>query len=129
MGDEVDTIRKQRLAQMQQMQHQQQRADHQQQQQQQQREEAEERRRVILRAVLEPDAAERLNRIALVKPDKARQVENTILSMAQSGRLAGKVSEDALIGLLEKVQETTQKNTSGVKWKRDRDFAEDDDDF
>lgn len=33
-----------------------------------------------------------VSRIALVKPDKAKQIENIILSQARSGRLAEKVS-------------------------------------
>lgn len=38
-----------------------------------------------------------VSRIALVKPDKARAIEEMLLNMARSGRLGDKVSEDMLI--------------------------------
>jgi programmed cell death protein 5 len=45
----------------------------------------------MLHAVMQPAARERLARIALVKPDKARGVENMILGAAQRGQLGERV--------------------------------------
>eukprot|EP01120_Amphizonella_sp_Union-15-10_P000596 TRINITY_DN1063_c0_g1_i2.p1 TRINITY_DN1063_c0_g1~~TRINITY_DN1063_c0_g1_i2.p1 ORF type:complete len:125 (-),score=33.73 TRINITY_DN1063_c0_g1_i2:142-516(-) len=67
-----------------------------------------ERRTMILAQVLEPAARERLNRIALVKPEKARSVEDMIINAAQTGRLGAKVDEQKLIQLLEDISEQTK---------------------
>lgn len=53
--------------------------------------EAAERRQALLVQILEPEAKERLSRISLVKPEKARKIEDMILAQASSGRLGGKV--------------------------------------
>ena len=54
--------------------------------------------------VVDPtDTCQRLARIALVKPEKAQALENMLLQAAQRGQLGGKVTEDALIGMLEKI--------------------------
>ncbi|KAL0300613.1 UNVERIFIED_CONTAM: DNA-binding protein DDB [Sesamum radiatum] len=50
-------------------------------------------------------------RIALVKPDKARGVEDVILRAAQMGQIAEKVSEERLISLLEQINTQTTKET------------------
>lgn len=42
-------------------------------------------------------------RIALVSQDRARQIEAILLRMAQTGQLRGRVTEEQLIDLLEKV--------------------------
>lgn len=44
-----------------------------------------------------------VSRIALVSPERSRQIESIIVRMAQSGQLRGKVSEEQLIELLEQV--------------------------
>eukprot|EP00210_Caulerpa_lentillifera_P000105 g100.t2 len=67
--------------------------------------EAAERRQALLVQVLEPEAKDRLSRISLVKAEKARRIEDMILAQATSGRLAGKISEEMLIGILEEVKE------------------------
>ncbi|GAM18287.1 hypothetical protein SAMD00019534_014620 [Acytostelium subglobosum LB1] len=75
----------------------------------QQRRENEERRSHILVQILTPSARERLSRIAMVKGDKARQVEDMIIGAAQSGRLAEKVDDAKLVSLLEQISEKTTK--------------------
>jgi programmed cell death protein 5 len=47
-------------------------------------------------------------RISLVKPEKARQVEDMIIGAAQSGQLGGKVNEANLISLLDQISEKQQ---------------------
>jgi len=73
------------------------------------RREQEEKRKAILQQILEPAARERLSRIALVKPEKARGVEDLILRAAQSGQLGEKVNEQRLISLLEQLSEKEKK--------------------
>ncbi|CAG9465628.1 unnamed protein product [Pedinophyceae sp. YPF-701] len=66
-------------------------------------EEAEAQRQTMLAAVLDASAKERLSRIAIVKPDKAKAVENMVLGAAQRGALRGKVSDEQIVDLLQKV--------------------------
>ena len=67
-----------------------------------QAEAAEAQREAILQQALTPDALARLRRIKLVKPDKAKAVENTIASMAMQGRLPGQINEGKLVEMLER---------------------------
>jgi programmed cell death protein 5 len=77
--------------------------------QQQQQSEAEfkkqaiaEQKQMILEQALDRDALARLSRIKMVKPGKAEQVENAIISQAMSGKLPGQISEAKLIEILER---------------------------
>ncbi|ONK79194.1 uncharacterized protein A4U43_C01F3880 [Asparagus officinalis] len=88
--------------------------------------EAEERRQLMLTQILSAQARERLARIALVKPDKARGVEDVILRAAQMGQIAEKVSEEKLISILEQINTQTTKQTK-VTIQRRRSVLEDDD--
>ncbi|XP_049660642.1 programmed cell death protein 5 isoform X1 [Accipiter gentilis] len=69
-------------------------------------------RNTILAQVLDQAARARLSNLALVKPDKAKAVENYLIQMARFGQLAGKVSEQGLIEILEKVSQQTEKKTT-----------------
>ncbi|CAN6872338.1 unnamed protein product [Brassica oleracea] len=73
--------------------------------------EADERRQMMLSQILSSQARERIARIALVKPDKARGVEDVILRAAQMGQIVEKVSEERLITLLEQINSQTSKQT------------------
>ncbi|CAL9167867.1 unnamed protein product [Musa hybrid cultivar] len=88
--------------------------------------EAEERRQLMLSQILSTQARERLARIALVKPEKARGVEDVLLRAAQMGQLSEKVSEERLISLLEQINNQTSKQTK-VTIQRRRSVLEDDD--
>ncbi|GAA6031828.1 hypothetical protein JCM8097_002010 [Rhodosporidiobolus ruineniae] len=72
-----------------------------------------ERRRAAMSQILSTEARERLSRIALVKPDRARTIEQLLMRMAQSGQLRGRVSEDQLIDVLDQV-EAMEKGQSGA---------------
>lgn len=61
---------------------------------------AEEQRRLMLSQLLLPAASERLSRVRLVKPAKARQVEDAVLGAARAGRVTGPLDEAALKELL-----------------------------
>ncbi|KAK3134930.1 hypothetical protein QOZ80_5BG0412560 [Eleusine coracana subsp. coracana] len=90
------------------------------------KQEAEERRQMILAQILSSEARERLSRIALVKPDKARSVEDVLLRAAQTGGISEKVSEERLISLLEQINNQTSKQTK-VTIQRRRSVLDDDD--
>ena len=65
-------------------------------------------------------------RIALVKPDKARAIEDMIINAARRGAIGEKVTEERLIDLLEQVSE---KNSTKTKVTIQRRRAFDDDDY
>jgi len=118
---ELDAIRQKRLAEMQGGQ---QFNPQEAQQREAMKKEQEERRQAILQAVLTADARERLSRVALVKAEKARGVEDLIIRAAQSGQLGGKVDEARLISLLGQLSEKEQKTKITFK----RRGVDDDDD-
>ncbi|KAL4388478.1 hypothetical protein GQ457_09G003530 [Hibiscus cannabinus] len=88
--------------------------------------EADERRQMMLSQILSSEARERLARIALVKPDKARGVEDVLLRAAQTGQIVEKVSEERLISILEQINTQTTKQTK-VTIQRRRSVLDDDD--
>eukprot|EP00389_Voromonas_pontica_P013219 GDKH01020399.1.p2 GENE.GDKH01020399.1~~GDKH01020399.1.p2 ORF type:complete len:126 (+),score=42.13 GDKH01020399.1:123-500(+) len=97
--------------------------------QEQQRQEMEERRHTILRAITDSEASERLNRISMVKPEKARRVEDMIIQMAQSGGLQGKLDDSTLVRLLERMDRGNgESNGPRVTIQRRRDPFDSDDD-
>ncbi|KAK9093182.1 hypothetical protein Syun_028093 [Stephania yunnanensis] len=87
--------------------------------------EADEQRQVMLSQILSSQARERLARIALVKPEKARGVEDVVLRAAQMGQIVEKVSEERLISLLEQINNQTTKQTK-VTIQRRRSVLDDD---
>nr|CAH7759747.1 unnamed protein product [Callosobruchus chinensis] len=88
----------------------------------------EEAKNSILSQILDQAARARLNTLMLCKPEKGRMVENLLLQMAQTGQICSKVTEDALIKLLENVSSRTQSKTS-VKFDRRRAALDSDDDL
>ena len=88
----------------------------------------EDMRRNMLAQVLDNSARERISRIAIVKPEKARAVEDYILGMARSGRLVSKINESQLIDLLEQMNET-KKETKIVYNRRRYDDSDSDEDY
>ncbi|XP_050230653.1 uncharacterized protein LOC126679729 [Mercurialis annua] len=87
---------------------------------------AEERRQMMLSQILSSEARERLARIALVKPEKARSVEDLLLRAAQMGQIVEKVSEERLISFLEQLNSQASKQTK-VTIQRRRSVLDDDD--
>ena len=78
-------------------------AEQAQRQQQEQAQKAEEdaRRELILDQIMDPDAKERLNRLALVKSEQARKMGDSLIKAATTGQLREKVNDDALKRMLE----------------------------
>ncbi|KAI4732352.1 hypothetical protein E4T44_15322, partial [Aureobasidium sp. EXF-8845] len=84
MGDaDLEQIRRARLQEMQQQQGQSGGQAGEQEQKQQREADA---RASILSQILEPDAADRLGRIRLVKQSRAEDVENRLIMLARSGQ-------------------------------------------
>jgi len=63
----------------------------------------------VLAQLLDQPARERLNRVRIVRPERATQVEQILVNMAQTGQLAGRVDEPTLKTLLDRLaqQDTT----------------------
>jgi|TARA_B110000305_G_scaffold155284_1_gene171980 programmed cell death protein 5 len=93
-----------------------------------QEQQLEDERQAFLASVLEPSARERLARIKLVKPSKAKGVERTILNAAQQGKL-GTVSEQMLIDMLSTVSESGigEKKVGSITFERKKSAFDEED--
>lgn len=72
-------------------------------------------KRQMLSRILDAEARERLSRIGLVKPQKARQITDLLIRMAQSGQIRGRITEDQLIGLLDQVDQASSADSGAGK--------------
>lgn len=88
----------------------------------------EEMKNSILVQVLDQPARARLNTLALTKPDKARMVESMLIQMAQRGQIQGKLGEEQLKDLLEKISTQTSQKAPTVKFDRRRAALDSDED-
>ncbi|KAK1826704.1 DNA-binding TFAR19-related protein [Podospora conica] len=86
-----------------------------------------EARQSILNQILQPEAADRLGRIRLVKESRATEVENRLIMLARSGQLRQKVTEEQLKELLNAVADT--KAEEKIVVSRRKGWDDDDDDF
>lgn len=80
----------------------------------------------ILPQLLTQDARERLNRIRIVKPERADQVEQVIIRMGQTGQLAQKVGERELVSLLDQMAKVDQSANKIVINRRETEFDRED---
>lgn len=105
----------------------------QQQEQEEKRAQMEEARNAMLKSLLSPEAKERLNRVAIVKPENARAVEDHIIRLARAGKVAGKIEESSVIRLLEEVgKQSAEVNVVKkvtIQRKKRMDDDSDDEDF
>ncbi|ODQ62686.1 hypothetical protein WICANDRAFT_60743 [Wickerhamomyces anomalus NRRL Y-366-8] len=82
--------------------------------------------------VLEPEARARLSRVNLVRPDRAKAVEQYIIRLAQSGQVRRKLGEDDIVEILNGIARDQQKqNETKIVFSRKQtaNESEDDDDF
>ncbi|MEE8199190.1 MAG: DNA-binding protein [Thermoplasmata archaeon] len=61
---------------------------------------AQAQRQVVLRQILLPEARERLGRITLAYPDLAQDIENRLITLAQSGRINKAIDDASLRQIL-----------------------------
>lgn len=112
MSDELDELRRKRLEELQNQ-------SAREQDTQRQREQAEsinQQKQSILRSILSDQAKQRINNIKLVNPQMAEAIENQLISLAQSGRIRGIISEEQLLQMLRELQNT--KRDTKIKFKR-----------
>src|SRR2546426_11671240 len=94
--DELDAIRRRKMAELQQ-------AQVQAQAEQQYRDQQQAQRQTILRQILTPEARERLGRIELAYPELKENIENQLIALAQSGRVQRMIDDATLRQILERV--------------------------
>ncbi|MFN3383887.1 MAG: DNA-binding protein [Archaeoglobaceae archaeon] len=68
------------------------------------RRQIEAQKQAILRAILEPEARERLARLKLAHPDVAEAVENQLVYLAQAGKIQTRITDQMLVEILKRVQ-------------------------
>ena len=94
--DELDAIRRRKMAELQQ-------AQVQAQAESQYRDQQQAQRQQILRQILTPEARERLGRIELAYPELKENIENQLIALAQSGRVQRMIDDPTLRQILERV--------------------------
>lgn len=68
------------------------------------------RRQEILRAILTPEARERLYNIRIVRPEIARIVEDRLIALAVQGKLTKPLTDEELKAILEEIYKRTRKD-------------------
>ena len=100
--------------------------------QQAQQAEREAQRESILDQILEPAAKDRIQRLKLVRGEKARAVEDSLIRAATTGALKQKVTEEQLVQMLEQFAGTDDKGDGakkkGITIQRRKSAFDDDDD-
>ncbi len=106
---DLEALRQKRLAQLQKEQLAAEQAEEQQQQ-------IENQRQMILKGILTNEARERLARIKLAKPEYGTTLENQLIQLASTGRVANKINDTQLKKLL--AQLTQSKREGKITFKR-----------
>jgi len=91
--EELEMLRKKKMAELQQQQMQEEVIEE-------QRKEQEAQRQNLLRQILTPEAKERLTRFKLARPELAESIENQLIYLAQTGQIRGQITDAALRDLL-----------------------------
>ncbi|KAJ2555273.1 hypothetical protein EV175_002308 [Coemansia sp. RSA 1933] len=85
----------------------------------------EEERQSLLARILDQDARERLGRIAMVKSDLARGVEDMLIHMAKMNQIRKKVTEDELKDMLEEISNKNRQETKIIVSRKEFDDSDD----
>ena len=97
MDEELESLRKKRLQELQQQ------AALQEDVQEDQQKQFEEQKKSVLRSILTNDARQRLGRIKIARPEVAEAVENQLILFVQSGQLKNQINDKQLQMLLKKI--------------------------
>ena len=97
VDEELEALRRRRLAELQ-------RGSYDDQRRAQQQQQVEKQKQAIIRRILTPEARQRLTNIRMVKPEFAEELEMQLIQLAQSGRLQGQVTDQQLKRTLEQLQ-------------------------
>ncbi|KAJ2718859.1 hypothetical protein GGI07_005546 [Coemansia sp. Benny D115] len=89
----------------------------------------EEARSNMLSQALDNNARERLGRIAIVKADRARAIEDMILRMIRMGQIRKKITEDELKEMLEQINEQHHQETTIVYNRKGFDDDDDEEEY
>lgn len=95
--EELEELRRRRMAQLQ-------RAGSEDQRRAQAQQQVEKQKQAIIRKILTPEARQRLTNIRMVKPEFADDLEMQLIQLAQSGRLQGQVTDEQLKRTLVQLQ-------------------------
>jgi len=111
--DQLEELRRQRLAQLQAEAQQQGGYDEMQAsaQAEAQRQQAEAQKESLLRQILEPEARERLTRVKMARPDVASAVENQLIMLYQQGRVRQRIDDPTLRRLLQQAMPKGRETT------------------
>ena len=69
----------------------------------------------ILRMWISPDARERIKRIAVVKPEKAKEVEQSLIRAIQAKQMIPPVSDEQLLRFLTRENSTKENRINFVR--------------
>lgn len=72
----------------------------------------EQQKKLFLRQVLEEKAYERIMNVRLSSPETYQQVYSLLTYLAQQGQIKGKVSEEKLLALMQKMREKKETKIS-----------------
>jgi programmed cell death protein 5 len=95
--EELEALRRRRMAEMQ-------RAAYDEQRRSQQQQQVERQKQSIIRQILTPEARQRLANIKMVKPEFAEELEMQLIQLAQSGRLQQQITDEQLKKTLVQLQ-------------------------
>ena len=87
--EELEALRRRRLAELQ-------RSSVEDQRRSQAQQQVERQKQAVIRRILTPEARQRLTNIRMVKPEFADELEMQLIQLAQSGRLRGQVTDEQL---------------------------------